>query len=57
MRKFYGVPAAFGLLPGRVTYIIDKQGIIRHIFSAHFAPQMHVSEALKVLQTLNAEEK
>jgi peroxiredoxin Q/BCP len=57
VRKFYGVPAAFGLLPGRVTYIIDKQGIVRHIFSAHFAPQMHVSEALKVLQTLNAEEK
>ncbi len=57
VRKFYGVPATFGLLPGRVTYIIDKQGIVRHIFSSQFAPQMHVSEALKVLQQLNAEGK
>ncbi len=55
MRKFYGVPATFGLLSGRVTYIIDKQGIVRHIFSSQFAPQMHVAEALKVLQELREE--
>ena len=53
VRKFYGVPATFGLLPGRVTYIIDKQGIVRHIFSSQFAPQMHVAEALKVLKELS----
>jgi peroxiredoxin Q/BCP len=52
VRKRYGVPAALGLLPGRVTYIIDKQGIVRHIFSAQFAAEKHVTEALKVLQTL-----
>jgi len=57
VRKFYGVPSTFGLLPGRVTYIIDKQGIIRHIFSSQFAPQMHVSEALKVLQEISKEEQ
>ena len=57
VRKFYGVPSTFGLLPGRVTYIIDKKGIVRHIFSSQFAPQMHVTEALKVLNELNAEEK
>jgi len=55
VRKFYGVPATFGLLPGRVTYVIDKQGTIRHIFSSQFAPQMHVSEALKVLQEISKE--
>ena len=52
VRKRYGVPAALGLLPGRVTYIIDRQGIVRHIFSAQFAAEKHVTEALKVLQTL-----
>ena len=52
VRKFYGVPTAFGLLPGRVTYVIDKQGIVRHIFSAHFAPQKHIDEALRVLQEI-----
>ncbi len=57
VRKFYGVPATFGLLPGRVTYIIDKKGIVRHIFSSQFAPLLHVSEALKVLQEINKEEQ
>ena len=56
VRKFYGVPATFGLLPGRVTYIIDKQGIVRHIFSSQFAPQMHVAVALKVLKELSEED-
>ncbi len=56
VRKFYGIPATFGLLPGRVTYIIDKQGIVRHIFSSQFAPQMHVAEALKVLKELSEED-
>jgi len=57
VRKFYGIPATFGLLPGRVTYIIDKQGIVRHIFSSQFAPQKHVTEALKVLKELSEENK
>jgi thioredoxin-dependent peroxiredoxin len=57
VRKFYDVPSTFGLIPGRVTYIIDKKGIVRHIFSSQFAPQMHVAEALKVLKELSEEEK
>ena len=56
VRKRYGVPATLGLLPGRVTYIIDKQGIVRHVFSAPFAAEKHVTEALKVLQTLQLDE-
>lgn len=53
LRKRYGVPATFGLLPGRVTYIIDKQGVVRNIFSSQFTPEKHISEALKTLQTLS----
>jgi thioredoxin-dependent peroxiredoxin len=55
VRNRYGASSAFGLIPGRVTYIIDKQGIVRHIFSSQFAPQKHVAEALKVLQALRVE--
>ena len=57
VRKRYGVPPALGLLPGRVTYIIDKQGIIRHIYSSFFAPKKHAPEALNVLQALVEERK
>ncbi|MGB8346490.1 MAG: peroxiredoxin [Ktedonobacteraceae bacterium] len=52
VRKLYGVSSTFGLLPGRVTYVIDKKGIVRHIFDSQFAPQKHISEALETLQKL-----
>ncbi len=52
VRKQYSVPTTFGLLPGRVTFVIDKLGVIRHIFNSQFAPQKHISEALKTLQSL-----
>lgn len=52
LRKLYGVPKA-GLFPGRVTYIIDKQGIVRHIFSSMFEAERHIDEALKTLKLLH----
>jgi peroxiredoxin Q/BCP len=50
-RKAYGVPKALGLLPGRVTYVIDRSGIVRSIFNSMFAPQKHVEAALDALKT------
>jgi thioredoxin-dependent peroxiredoxin len=52
VRKFYGVPSTFGLLPGRVTYVIDKEGIVRHIFSSQFAPENHIVEAIRALKVI-----
>jgi peroxiredoxin Q/BCP len=52
VRKLYGVPSTLGLLPGRVTYIIDKKGIVRHVFSSQFNATKHISEALRVIQSL-----
>ncbi|MCT7951787.1 peroxiredoxin [Ancylothrix sp. C2] len=53
VRKTYGVPAAaFGLLPGRVTYVIDKDGVIRHIFNSMMNFQGHIQESLQTLQTI-----
>ncbi len=53
LRKRYGVSSVMGLLPGRVTYIIDKEGIIRHIFTAQFAAEKHVTVALETIKSLN----
>ena len=53
LRKRYGVSSVMGLLPGRVTYIIDKEGIVRHIFTAQFAAEKHVKVALETIKTLN----
>ncbi|MDY6940275.1 MAG: peroxiredoxin [Cyanobacteriota bacterium] len=50
VRKLYGVPSTFGLLPGRVTYIIDKEGIVRHIFNSQLNVPGHINESLSALQ-------
>jgi peroxiredoxin Q/BCP len=52
VRKLYGVPSAMGFLPGRVTYIIDKQGVVRHIFSSQTQAPRHVEEAKKALREI-----
>lgn len=46
LRKAFAVPKTLGLFPGRVTYVIDQVGIIRQIFSAQFASDEHVRQAL-----------
>lgn len=53
VRQAYGVPATLGLLPGRVTYVIDQTGTVRHIFNSQFNPKKHVDEALEVLKALS----
>lgn len=52
VRKLYGVPSTFGLLPGRVTYVIDQNGIVQHIFNSQLNFKAHVEESLKTLGEL-----
>lgn len=52
VRQLYGVPATLWVLPGRVTYVIDKQGVVRHIFDSMLNFQAHVEEAFKTLQAI-----
>ena len=47
VRNQYGVPRTLGIFPGRVTYLIDREGIVRHIFSSAFQPGKHVTEMLR----------
>lgn len=53
LRKKVGVPTGvMGLLPGRVTYIMDKEGIVRHIFNSQSNVNQHIEEALNTLKIL-----
>ena len=54
VRKLYGVPVSFGLLPGRVTYVIDQQGIVQNVFNSQFNFKGHIEESLKIIQQLEA---
>jgi thioredoxin-dependent peroxiredoxin len=51
IRRLYGVPKTFGLFPGRVTYVIDKEGVVRHVFASQLSVERHVQEALTVLRS------
>ena len=52
VRKSYGVKKTFGLVPGRVSFVIDKNGIVRHVFSSQSRATAHVGEALVMLKSL-----
>lgn len=52
LQKLYGVSATFGLIPGRVTYTIDKEGIIRSAFNKQFGAEEHVKVARETIKTL-----
>jgi peroxiredoxin Q/BCP len=49
VRKRYGVRATLALIPGRVTFVIDREGVVRHVFSSQTNMQRHVDEALAAL--------
>ncbi len=52
LRREFGVPKYLGLIEGRVTYIVDSKGIVRHIFEDLLNGPAHIKEALRVLKEL-----
>lgn len=50
LRQAFAVPAVLGLLPGRVTYLIDPDGVVRHIFNNLLDGAAHRREALTALK-------
>jgi peroxiredoxin Q/BCP len=57
VRKLYGATSKLVFIPGRVTFIIDKKGVVRHVFSSQLQPEKHIEEAKEVLKRINEEEK
>lgn len=54
IRKLYGATKGFGLLPGRYTFIIDKQGLIRYIFTSETNMKKHIDESLRILREIES---
>ncbi len=55
VRRSYRVPAVLGLIPGRVTYVIDRTGTVRHVFKSMTNIGQHVRDALDVVKRVQAE--
>ncbi len=53
VRKLYGASSTFGLVPGRVTYVLDEEGVVRHIFSSQLGVEKHIEEALEALRSMS----
>ena len=53
LRKAFGVPKSLGLLPGRVTYVIDREGVVRLIFNSQLNADRHIAEALQMVRELS----
>ena len=49
VRKLYGVERTLGVLPGRVTYVIARGGVIRHVYNSQLRVARHSREALQAL--------
>jgi len=55
VRKAFQVPGnLFGLIPGRVTYIVDKSGVIRGIYNSLTDPRGHIQKALECVRSLKS---
>ncbi len=53
VRKLFGVPTnLLGLLPGRVTYVVNKEGKVVFVFNSQIQAQKHIEEALRILKEL-----
>ena len=49
VRELYGANSMLGTA-GRVTYVIDIDGVVRFVFSSLVQPTRHVKEALEALK-------
>lgn len=55
IRRLFGVPRSlFGLVPGRVTYVIDPAGVVRSIFNSQLNVSGHIASAVEAIKAMGA---
>lgn len=50
LRTLFGVPKTLGLVPGRVTFVIDRKGVVQKVINTQFRPLKHVQDALELIR-------
>jgi peroxiredoxin Q/BCP len=51
-RRAFGVRSTLGVLPARVTFVIDRAGTVRDVFDSLLRAEAHVERALEVVRRL-----
>jgi peroxiredoxin Q/BCP len=49
------VPPTLGIFPGRTTFVVDPEGIVRHVFTSQLRPVSHVDRALAIVRQIERE--
>jgi len=50
VRNLFGIKGnLMGLIPGRVTYVINKEGVVVYVFESQLKATKHIDESLKAL--------
>lgn len=52
IRQAFGVAKSLGLLPGRVTYVLDKQGVVQNIIGGQLKAEQHIPRALEAIEQI-----
>ena len=52
VHHLYGVRKALGLFPGRVTFLIDREGVVRHVTDGRLLFREHATESLALLRQM-----
>lgn len=55
VRDLFGIRPLLGWFPRRVTYVIDPEGIVRHVTDSQWRPRRHVSDSLRTIKRLTSE--
>jgi peroxiredoxin Q/BCP len=55
VRELYGVRPTFWILPGRATFVVDSDGVVRHTFVSQLRVVSHVQQALAMVRELEKE--
>ncbi|MCF6181524.1 peroxiredoxin [Lutibacter sp.] len=55
IRKKFGVPKSLLFLPGRVTYVVNKNGIVTYMFNSQFGAEKHIEKTLEFLNKNKAD--
>jgi len=53
IRKRFGVSRHAGLIPGRETFIVDRNGVVVHHFRSLFDAMGHVRQAREIVEELS----
>jgi thioredoxin-dependent peroxiredoxin len=54
VREAYGIRPTLGVIPGRVTFVIDRAGVVQYAFSSLTRIGSHVDGALATVKSLAA---